>query len=348
MSELTATYALAVMFDAALRLGLLAAVAEIITWKYRATASAMVHRAWQIVLGAGLIVPLVVAATPARVYVQPDPSVIGEVGNGLARSASVVLLVWGSGLGVGLLKLAFGLGAIRRLRRAAHSLGPNDVRRIRRTVSVPTGRPARTIVLQSDSVCVPVTIGVLRPCVLLPQDWRTWDDSRLAAVLAHELAHIERADYATGVAAAVVRALWWWHPAAWLAASRLSLTAELASDARATTGIDPARYASDLLAFAGDAARRPPRYGWTVGATSRLSARVDALLSAAARGRSPQSKRATVPILVLLLALLCACAAASVRIAPRQVRPGSAALVPDAVDLRTGHTAVHRLRHSGH
>jgi hypothetical protein len=39
---------------------------------------------------------------------------------------------------------------------------------------------------ESDLVAVPVTLGWLRPRILLPMEWREWDSDKLDAVLAHE------------------------------------------------------------------------------------------------------------------------------------------------------------------
>jgi beta-lactamase regulating signal transducer with metallopeptidase domain len=41
-----------------------------------------------------------------------------------------------------------------------------------------------------------LTLGTLRPVILLPSDWLEWPSSKLQAVLAHELTHVERADCA--------------------------------------------------------------------------------------------------------------------------------------------------------
>ena len=53
----------------------------------------------------------------------------------------------------------------------------------------------------------PATAGWRRPVILLPDDWRSWDDSERRAVLAHELAHIVRGDYAAGLLARLAVAL---------------------------------------------------------------------------------------------------------------------------------------------
>ena len=77
----------------------------------------------------------------------------------------------------------------------------------------------------------PATAGWRRPVILLPDDWRSWDDSERRAVLAHELAHIVRGDYAAGLLARLAVALNYYHPVVRWMAGRLQLQQELAADA---------------------------------------------------------------------------------------------------------------------
>ena len=77
----------------------------------------------------------------------------------------------------------------------------------------------------------PATAGWRRPVVLLPDDWRSWDESERRAVLAHELAHVVRGDYAAGLIARLAVALNDYHPLVHWVAGRLRLQQELAADA---------------------------------------------------------------------------------------------------------------------
>jgi len=68
--------------------------------------------------------------------------------------------------------------------------------------------------------------------VLLPENWRTWTEPERRAVLAHELAHIARADYAAGLVARLGLALHFYHPLVHWLVARLRLQQELAADAQ--------------------------------------------------------------------------------------------------------------------
>ena len=87
-----------------------------------------------------------------------------------------------------------------------------------------------TNVYESERVAVPVAVGWLRPAVLLPIEWREWDQMKLDAVLAHEGAHVRRRDGLVAILAGVNRSLLWFHPLAWWIERRLALLADQACD----------------------------------------------------------------------------------------------------------------------
>ena len=85
--------------------------------------------------------------------------------------------------------------------------------------------------LELPDLATPATAGWWRPMVLLPDDWRSWSESDLRAVLAHELAHIQRSDYIVGLIARLAVALHFYHPLVRWMAGRLQSQQELAADA---------------------------------------------------------------------------------------------------------------------
>jgi TonB family protein len=98
------------------------------------------------------------------------------------------------------------------------------------------------------NVTTPLTCGVLRPLILLPDTARDWDELRLRAVLLHESAHVHRRDCAAKCVAQASRALLWWNPLAWLVAARLNHEQELAcDDAVLSAGVPADSYATVLL-----------------------------------------------------------------------------------------------------
>src|SRR6185436_14034585 len=72
----------------------------------------------------------------------------------------------------------------------------------------------------------PVTFGVVRPVVLLPDTLERHSLDIQRAVLAHELLHVQRHDWAWILVEEVVRAVFWFHPAMWWLVSRVQLSRE--------------------------------------------------------------------------------------------------------------------------
>jgi outer membrane protein len=105
--------------------------------------------------------------------------------------------------------------------------------------------------LTSARIATPITFGVLRPTILLPDGWEHWPAARLAVVLDHEQAHMDRRDPLVQWLALLNRALFWFHPLAWWLERHLAKLAEEACDAAVLArGHDAADYSEHLLDFA--------------------------------------------------------------------------------------------------
>jgi TonB family protein len=105
-------------------------------------------------------------------------------------------------------------------------------------------------VLVSPRALVPITWGLRHPCVLLPATAGEWSRDRVRVVLAHELAHVARADWIVHVIAQIVCALYWFHPLFWTVERALGREGEQAADDRALAlGLDASHYAEQLIAI---------------------------------------------------------------------------------------------------
>ncbi len=131
----------------------------------------------------------------------------------------------------GFARLGLGILAVSRLR--ARSLPLHDfaldeeIQLLRAELSC----TRRVEVRETSELQTPATLGWRRPLLLLPFDWRDWGHAELRAVLAHELAHVVRGDFLTGLFAQISVALHFYHPLAHWLAKRLRLEQELAADA---------------------------------------------------------------------------------------------------------------------
>ena len=114
--------------------------------------------------------------------------------------------------------------------------------------------------LTSSWCAAPVTVGWLRPTVILPECWREWPQKQLEAVLTHESEHARRRDPMVQWLALLNRAVFWFHPLAWWLERRLSGLAEEACDAAVLArGHDPYEYSEYLLEIARSVVRSGAR-----------------------------------------------------------------------------------------
>ena len=106
-------------------------------------------------------------------------------------------------------------------------------------------RPVRAFT--SGQVVMPMTIGSLKPLIILPADLADGlSQSEFESVVAHELAHIKRWDYLTNMLQRVAQAFLFFHPAIWFICKQLTIERELACDDWAVKTCEPRRYASCL------------------------------------------------------------------------------------------------------
>src|SRR5262249_16216361 len=104
---------------------------------------------------------------------------------------------------------------------------------------------------ESRARSTPMTWGLMKPVVFLPPEARSWDDDRLRAVLAHELAHVVRADWIVQLLVELIVSAYWFNPVMWIARRRLHVEAERAcDDAVLNLGADRTDYATHLMEVA--------------------------------------------------------------------------------------------------
>jgi protocatechuate 3,4-dioxygenase beta subunit len=126
-----------------------------------------------------------------------------------------------------------------------------------------------------------MTLGFLRPVVLLPVEWLEWSTEKLEAVLLHEGTHIERGDSAIAFLTELNLAVNWFNPLSWWLRQQLSTLAEEACDDAAIAGIgDRTTYARHLLevAAAVSSTGRIVPAGVSMARQSNVESRIDAIL----------------------------------------------------------------------
>lgn len=170
--------------------------------------------------------------------------------------------------------------------------------------------------MQSHFVDVPMTIGWLRPVVLIPCSvLSSLSPLQLDAILTHELAHIRRFDYLVNILQSILEALLFYHPCVFWVSNQIRAERECCCDDTALAlGHDPLIYAQALTELESLRAHHPlPALASTGGPLLNRIKRIVQSNSA------PRNKAQTLmaPVLVLSavaafsIAGLAACSAAT-------------------------------------
>lgn len=179
--------------------------------------------------------------------------------------SDALLWIWVGGVAACLVRLAWGLGTVRRW--------------IRNGRPAPVSRPG-VACLVVDAAKVPSTVWWGRHYVLLPGQWEDWSPDRLDAVLSHELAHVARGDWFSQVVSLVTCALFWPNPLAWWLNRQVRLYAELAADDRVLrSGVAPTRYAQDLLEIARETQAAGPALTLPMARKADVARRIEMILN---------------------------------------------------------------------
>jgi beta-lactamase regulating signal transducer with metallopeptidase domain len=194
---------------------------------------------------------------------------------------------------------------LERLRRRATVEAPEVVREIFARLCQRLSITSRVSLRISEHVQGPLAMGIVRSLVILPASaLMALTPEQLESVLAHELAHIRRADYFWNLIQTTVETLFFFHPAVWWLGGRLRHHRELCCDDAAVQACsDPLIYATALLRLA---ERRNQQLSLAMAldghrSSSTLRARIARLLG---ETNSEQRPRELVPLPLAAIAAL--------------------------------------------
>ena len=205
-----------------------------------------------------------------------------------------------------LARLAIGAIAARRLVRRAVPVRDPSWRQLLKDAQEMAGVAGTVRLYESPDVGMPVTLGVLRPTIVMPPLATSWSEERRLTVLVHELAHISRNDVATCLVARVACALHWMNPLVWRAARKLRDECERACDDLVIrAGMTASTYADDLLDIVRNAGTsRSPAVALPMAQRSDFEGRLLAILDPISPRRAPSRVRSlAVAVFVTAIAM---------------------------------------------
>ncbi|MCA9173541.1 MAG: hypothetical protein KDB14_03560 [Planctomycetales bacterium] len=200
-----------------------------------------------------------------------------------------LLVLWALGVLLFASRFAWGQLALLQLRRgSAPTAGgtlADQLEQLRREL-----RLRRRVELREHvRPIVPLTWGILRPVILLPELARSWSSHLQRVVLLHELMHIRRGDILSQQLARLACMVYWFHPLVWRAAAEMRQLREQACDDAIVPDWAPAsQYAEQLLDLAQlCTGPRGLRSATAMAEGSSLERRVHSLFDSSRRHRPP-------------------------------------------------------------
>jgi beta-lactamase regulating signal transducer with metallopeptidase domain len=214
------------------------------------------------------------AIAPAAV-VSPSPasalrtgtSALLSVHAAVAPAAKWIAVAWLAAVALLLVRWGGGWWLVARLRGRGTRPARRAWEEALASAAMRTGVTSPVTLLESECVDTPVVVGHRRPVMLLPLPaFEALGRAEAESVLAHELAHVRRADFVANGVQTLVEILFFFHPAVRWVSRVVREERELCCDdvAAELTGGDRVSYADALVAME---ALRGPAPGFEVGLT---------------------------------------------------------------------------------
>ena len=298
-----------------IRIAILVAIVWLILALLKKTSAATRHSVWVATLTCAALMPLIGRFTPEWRMPQTLPALekrlapldplppmdntaLSPIAIPAGSSATnpdthinwnyVIAITWALGATLTLIVLALGWISARQV--ISRSKRVDDWRILD---AVERGLRAAAIersvdVRSTNESDVAFVFGSVSPSLVLPSDAELWTDETLSLVIAHELSHIRRNDPLAQRIAGFICALYWFHPAVWLCASRIRQESELACDDEVLLkGNNPASYA-ELLVTLAQSSRGAPSHVLAMARPGTLETRVVAALDKKRTRRNPK------------------------------------------------------------
>jgi beta-lactamase regulating signal transducer with metallopeptidase domain len=158
------------------------------------------------------------------------------------------LLIWFFGWMFLSIRILLGLFGTFRLTREGKDIQDSLWKRLLQRFLATVFLRKKINLLSHDKTMVPLTWGIFKPVVMMPEESKSWSENQRSTALYHELSHIKRGDYLVMILARISRAIYWFNPLSWIVLRMIKKEQEKACDELVLkAGIKPSTYAENLL-----------------------------------------------------------------------------------------------------
>ncbi|MGD9636241.1 MAG: M56 family metallopeptidase [Pirellulales bacterium] len=199
-----------------------------------------------------------------------------------------LILLWAAGILWNFLRLILGLLRLRALWTSCRISTSEHIVELSQGIGSAMGLARAPAVYESPAVAAPLTLGLVRPCIVVPMEVASQlTVEQLQGLLRHEIGHIVRRDAYVGLLQRLALVVYWWNPLVQRVSAAISEVREQICDDLATgSAARGESYASMLVELARQAACArplPATIGMFDGSRREFSRRVERLLD---EGRS--------------------------------------------------------------
>ncbi len=159
---------------------------------------------------------------PNLIFTQKKLTLLQQIEFFLQNNLDVFVMIWLVGTTLLLLRLVVGFTHVQSLKVQQVNPISADIQALMNSLLEKTQMPATIKLLESARASVPMTIGWIKPVVLLPVGMASGlTIKQLEAILAHELAHIKRYDYLVNIFQNFIEIVFFFHPATWFISGKV-------------------------------------------------------------------------------------------------------------------------------
>ena len=157
----------------------------------------------------------------------------GQSGGWPERSSLLTLIAWfwAAGVAVLTIRMAAGWRRIRTLQRLALATDASAWQHAADRLAARFHVRTAVHVVETALIDAPAVVGWLKPVILLPvAALASLSPAQVEAILAHELAHVRRADFVVNLVQTIAETLLFFDPAVWWVSARIRAEREHSCD----------------------------------------------------------------------------------------------------------------------